>query len=440
MKRVKRPEEVEEDEDVEMVDVSDPEVLDAINAVVAENKTHAPTPNRYRAENEGSIEDFARPASPVKQTPGSGLKPALVLDTNFLISHLPLLDEVRELHPQYGHVIVVPWIVIQELDGLKESKRVSTYTTGKEKVQRSSVSHLARKATNWIYKQLAGNSTAVKGQKLTEINDLNLNGDDAILDCCRYFQKRRNALTVILSNDKNLCTKSLVHGVRTISFAKDVTARRIVETVRAEADGAVPEQQQPQPASDHFDDGGDAMYSDDDTMDDAPPPPPQHQPHPQAQTQPQTKAQPQPKPQPQEQKTSTTSDSDSPVAKLLTMAEDTFLTNVKTCIDIHMHKAYDGDGELEYFGYTKDSVTMLEDSIDVVKKFKIAVFSNMIPGQVISKASKAPPMPITKEELLEFIDSWGAFWIYLSKDAQKTQKVQQIVEDLKSRAQKIKAD
>lgn len=409
------------DEDVEMVDVNDPAVLDAINAVVAENKTHAPTPNRYRAENEVPT-DFVRPASPIKLTPSSGLKPFLVLDTNFLISHLPLLEEVQELHPQYGHTIVVPWIVIQELDGLKESKKISTYTIGYEKVQRSSVSHLARRATNWIYKQLAANSTAVVGQKLTEINDLNLNGDDAILDCCRYFQERRNALTVILSNDKNLCTKSLIHGVRIISFAKDVTARRIVEIVKAEADGSVHEQ--PPSAPEHFEDGGGAMDIDDDIMDDAPPqhpPPKQHQ------------------EQHQEQK-APTNDRDDPVAKVLTKAEDTFLTNIKTCIDKHMHQAYDGDGELEYFGYTKDSVNMLEDSIDVIKKFKIAVFGNMIPGQVISKASKAPPIPITKEDLLEFIDSWGAFWIYLSKDAQKTQKVQQIVEDLKTKAHKIKAD
>lgn len=430
--RVSPPEEL--DDDVEMVDVNDPGVLDAINAVVSENKSHAPTPNRYRAEHQVPTEEFVRAASPVKHVSGSGLKPVLVLDTNFLISHLPLLEEVKELHPQYGHIIVVPWIVIQELDGLKESKRVSTYTVGHAKVQRNSVSHLARKATDWIYKQLAANSTAVVGQKLTEINDLNLNGDDAILDCCRYFQERRNALTVILSNDKNLCTKSLIHGVRTISFAKDVTARRIVEVVKAEADGSA--HGQPPPVGDQLEEGNGATDSDDDIMDDAPL---------QDQSQPQQQQQQQEQQDQQQQqkliphKTST-NDNGNPVSKLLTIAEDTFLKNIKICIDRHMHTAYDGDGELEYFGYTKDSVNMLEDSVDVIKKFKIAVFSNMVPGQVISKASKAPPIPVTKGELLEFIDSWGAFWIYLSKDTQKTEKVQQIVDDLKTRAQKIKSD
>jgi hypothetical protein len=56
---------------------------------------------------------------------------------------------------------------------------------------------------------------------------LGLHGDESILDCFRYFREQQNEFTVLLSNDKNLCSKVLIHYVKTISIGSDLSAARI---------------------------------------------------------------------------------------------------------------------------------------------------------------------------------------------------------------------
>lgn len=390
---------MDEDDDVEMIDVDDPEVQDAISTAVEEIKPQVPTPQWYK--NHHSIAD--RPPSPQKKTPT--VIPMLVLDTNFLISHLSLLEEVRVLHEQYGHIIVIPWVVIQELDGLKENRKMSNHvdSTSDGSRKTSSIRYLARAATDWIYKHLASNTTSIVGQKLTQINDLNLTGDDAILDCCRYFQTHKGGLTVILSNDKNLCTKSLIHEVRTISYVKDMTAEQIIQVLWNEARNMTDADDGTKLAKTASNDLAKVFSTA------------------AANLQPKTSHQ-------------------LTVSKLLEKAEGTFLSNIKFCIDKHMHRSYDNDEELQYFGYTKDSINSLEDTIDLVKKFQISVFSELIPSRVVSQLKNCPPLPVVKADLLQFIDVWGGLWIYLSKGVQKTDKVQRIVEDLKTKAESVTED
>ena len=38
----------------------------------------------------------------------------LVVDTNFLITDLTLIQSVQAWHSKFSHVIVIPWIVMQE--------------------------------------------------------------------------------------------------------------------------------------------------------------------------------------------------------------------------------------------------------------------------------------------------------------------------------------
>ncbi|KAJ2693253.1 hypothetical protein GGH99_001245, partial [Coemansia sp. RSA 1285] len=49
----------------------------------------------------------------------------VVIDTNFFIDHLPLISKLADLAGINGVLIVVPWVVIQELDGLKMSSKSS---------------------------------------------------------------------------------------------------------------------------------------------------------------------------------------------------------------------------------------------------------------------------------------------------------------------------
>lgn len=44
-----------------------------------------------------------------------------------------------------------------------------------------------------------------------------LRGDDLILDCCMYFQSMTQKKITLLSNDRNLCIKVMVHDIDSIS-------------------------------------------------------------------------------------------------------------------------------------------------------------------------------------------------------------------------------
>ncbi len=104
--------------------------------------------------------------------------------------------------------MLIPWIVTQELDGLKSSS--NSYSNGGTD---ANVSYLARQAINFIYQRLLANDGSLRGQKLTEAIDPKSVGDDAILDCCRYWREKHNLTVTLLSDDKNLCVKTMVHGL-----------------------------------------------------------------------------------------------------------------------------------------------------------------------------------------------------------------------------------
>ncbi|KAI7897812.1 PIN domain-containing protein [Cokeromyces recurvatus] len=145
-----------------------------------------------------------------------------VLDTNFLISKLGYLDAVLDLankHP-YSLLVILPWIVIKELDGLKNGRK--------------DVALSSRNAMRFIELRLRDKQISLKGQKKNEILDTTLlknsraKGDDLILDCCMYFQRltqdkarmfpgNGSCRITLLSNDRNLCIKAMVHDVNTIS-------------------------------------------------------------------------------------------------------------------------------------------------------------------------------------------------------------------------------
>ena len=87
-----------------------------------------------------------------------------VLDTNFLISKLHYIDSVLTLAEQNeGSVLVVlPWVVIHELDGLKTSKRAN---------HMGEIELRARKAMRFIEEKLREGCAALRGQKMDEILD-----------------------------------------------------------------------------------------------------------------------------------------------------------------------------------------------------------------------------------------------------------------------------
>ncbi|KAF9971932.1 hypothetical protein BGZ73_005022 [Actinomortierella ambigua] len=156
----------------------------------------------------------------------------VVLDTNVLISHL---NFVKDLIDSYGSIqgrrriwkekgvgipritFKLPWVVVQELDNLKSSYR-----------QRGSEVDLAgkaRRAIIYIQEQLAKDEQmrGLWGQKLGECVDAKTTkNDDAILDCCRYYKTLypdiHQTRISLLSNDRNLGVKAMIHEIGHISF------------------------------------------------------------------------------------------------------------------------------------------------------------------------------------------------------------------------------
>lgn len=169
-------------------------------------------------------------SSPIPSSNQSRKKIAyLVVDTNFILSHLELLSDLEILlHDKYKgmYQIVIPKQVVHELDGLKEAKRMIDST--------HSIAKLARNAINWCYEHFHDSIPTVTGQRLHERVDKSAEKDNAILDCCLYFQNVENGggnLVILMSDDKNLCVKSLVNNVLTISYRTGMTAELIAENV-----------------------------------------------------------------------------------------------------------------------------------------------------------------------------------------------------------------
>ncbi|XP_074524707.1 transcriptional protein SWT1 [Halichoeres trimaculatus] len=138
----------------------------------------------------------------------------LVLDTNILISHLDYIKKIRSqgLKSLGFPVILIPWVVLQELDSLKHRNSLS-----------GSVGRLAIPAISYICDSLKSREPRLWGQSMQQAaessNDLNAeNNDDRVLQCCLQYQSLYPECALILcTNDKNLCSKALLSGVKALS-------------------------------------------------------------------------------------------------------------------------------------------------------------------------------------------------------------------------------
>ncbi|XP_041646974.1 transcriptional protein SWT1 [Cheilinus undulatus] len=149
----------------------------------------------------------------------------LVLDTNILISHLSYVKKIRAngLEALGFPVIVIPWVVLQELDSLKRGGSMS-----------SSVAHQATPAISYICNTLKNREPRLWGQSMQQAarssNDLKAeNNDDRVLQCCLQYQALYPECALILcTNDKNLCSKALLSGVNALN--KDDLEAEVVKS------------------------------------------------------------------------------------------------------------------------------------------------------------------------------------------------------------------
>ncbi|XP_031431209.1 uncharacterized protein swt1 [Clupea harengus] len=137
----------------------------------------------------------------------------IVMDTNILLSHLDLVKKIRShgLGSLGFPTVLIPWVVLQELDAIKNGKLTNAVT------------RRATPAVNYIYCCLKNQEPRLTGQSMQQAS-LALcglkteNNDDRVLQCCLQYQKLypKNQ-TILCTNDKNLCSKAVLSGVRALS-------------------------------------------------------------------------------------------------------------------------------------------------------------------------------------------------------------------------------
>ncbi|CAL8267707.1 unnamed protein product [Arctogadus glacialis] len=140
----------------------------------------------------------------------------VVLDTNILLSHLEYVKKILShgLGAMGFAVVLIPWVVLQELDSLKNNK-----------VPKGSVAHLAAPAVHFIYSCLKRQAPRLWGQSMQQASEGNRrlnaeNNDDRILQCCLQYQiLHPEGALILCTNDKNLCSKALLSGVRALCKA-----------------------------------------------------------------------------------------------------------------------------------------------------------------------------------------------------------------------------
>ena len=207
------------DGDIEMIDLDSEEGVNSVTNYLSQERRFAPLPpadssiqvQSYENRNEAPLEVDLRRCI------------AFVVDTNFIISHLGTLESIRTFHSGAHHMVVIPRYTMRELDGLKNSDK-PVDETGTE-----TIGKLARAANDWVYRNLASSNSNVVGQRVRQVLDPSCIMDDAILDCCLYFKERMEMFAILLSNDKNLCSKALTEDIPTVSYVKGMTGDLITQ-------------------------------------------------------------------------------------------------------------------------------------------------------------------------------------------------------------------
>ncbi|XP_006901383.1 PREDICTED: transcriptional protein SWT1-like [Elephantulus edwardii] len=137
----------------------------------------------------------------------------IVIDTNILMNHLKFVRILKTTEiPGFDRfVLIIPWVVVQELDRLKTGELLKH------------VQHKAIPAVHFINdslrspdRKLWGQSIQLASQKLYGLSDEN--NDDRVLKCCLQYQELFPCSVVILcTDDRNLRNKGIISGVKSLS-------------------------------------------------------------------------------------------------------------------------------------------------------------------------------------------------------------------------------
>ncbi|KAK4054933.1 hypothetical protein OIV83_000857 [Microbotryomycetes sp. JL201] len=156
----------------------------------------------------------------------------VVLDTNILLRYLSTLQglvHVLNSEPCTAFVILVPHIVVSELDKLKTSTREASM---QESQARMRIATLARRATNWILDNLASPSSprsVLRGQRrdetLVDRDEFGCqaveNNDALVLDAALFHARVKGRRTYLLTEDKNLAVRAKMEDLVAFGIEDD---------------------------------------------------------------------------------------------------------------------------------------------------------------------------------------------------------------------------
>ncbi|XP_065792271.1 transcriptional protein SWT1 isoform X2 [Muntiacus reevesi] len=148
------------------------------------------------------VEDDTRSSAGIPSNTASDKKLLIVIDTNILMNHLKFvrLLMTAEISGFDRLVLIIPWVVVQELDRMKAGKLLKH------------AQHKAIPAVHFINDSLRN-----QARKLWDgLSDEN--NDDRVLKCCLQYQELFPCSLVILcTDDRNLRNKGLISGVKSLS-------------------------------------------------------------------------------------------------------------------------------------------------------------------------------------------------------------------------------
>jgi rRNA-processing protein FCF1 len=173
--------------------------------------------------------DLIVPISDALDMPSKNVYIVAVLDTNVLLSHFSFLErvfgEIQEggLHVKVSLLVVIPWVVLNELDHLKEGRQRQAAMYA---IKRIHTLHSQR--DSYVFIQGAGSHQYIVDTISLPDQQQSLRNDDFIMQTSLYFRdalvqklrgKGHRAHAVLVSNDRGLQVRSEANGVTCIKAA-----------------------------------------------------------------------------------------------------------------------------------------------------------------------------------------------------------------------------
>ncbi|XP_039737174.1 transcriptional protein SWT1 isoform X3 [Pteropus medius] len=159
------------------------------------------------------VEDDRHCSAGIPSNTASDKKLLIVIDTNILMNHLKFVRILKTTEiPGFDRlVLIIPWVVVQELDRMKAGKLL------KYAQQKAILAvHFINECLKNQDRNLWGQSIQLASQKLYGFSDEN--NDDRVLKCCLQYQELFPCSLVILcTDDRNLRNKGLISSVKSLS-------------------------------------------------------------------------------------------------------------------------------------------------------------------------------------------------------------------------------